>query len=93
VTRADLPPNIRLVWDRDRHRPPPLPSEIAGDPFRLADYALDYRDTLLSAWEVDYCRRVGSRAARGGAVTAKERAILREIAETCRLYGAGGRHA
>jgi hypothetical protein len=71
----------------------PDPNPITGitDPFRMADYCLDFRDTILTAWETQFCRSVGLRAANGGRVSPKQRAILREIFEKCQRHGARGR--
>lgn len=69
---------------------PDPPSWITG-PFWIANYCLDFRDTILTAWETEFCRNVGIRAANGGRVSPKQRAILCELFGKCRRNNAGGR--
>ena len=70
--------------------PEPDPTPEITDPFGMADYCLDFRDAILTAWETEFCRSVGKNAARGGGVSRKQRAILSGLFEKCRRAAAGG---
>src|SRR5689334_13442349 len=66
------------------------PPDPGVDPFGAADFCLDYRDTILTAWEVEFCRSVGIQAARGGQLTDKQIAVLRRCVAKCRLTAKAG---
>ncbi len=73
---------------------PRLPPRAEPQPtgrgvFDMANFCLDFGDTLLSEWETEFCRSVGIRAANGRRVSEKQLAVLTRIHAKCQRAPSG----